>query len=210
MSWKIRHEGSPRAMEGLSAQQVVEGMQDGLWEATDEVMGPQDRDWVAIESHPQFAEVVEEIAAPAPRIEEDESRLDMNPLIDVALVLLIFFILTASYNQMQRVLAMSASTQSNPEGPPIVTKARIDKFTIKVKLRQENGKPVIHVEDEQVDEKDLPAALSRYVRSTRKTEMVVDAEGVDWGLWVALQDAARGAGVDQAYFPVPSTKKSAP
>ena len=52
MTWKIRHEGSPRSVEGLSAAQVVEGLQDGQWETTDEVMGPQDRNWVAIESHP--------------------------------------------------------------------------------------------------------------------------------------------------------------
>ena len=38
MSWKIRHEGSPKSMEGLTPAQVVEGLQDGLWEATDEVM----------------------------------------------------------------------------------------------------------------------------------------------------------------------------
>ena len=45
MSWKIRHEGSPRSIEGLSLQAVVDGLQDGLWEPTDEVMGPQDPQW---------------------------------------------------------------------------------------------------------------------------------------------------------------------
>ena len=57
MTWKVRHQGSPQSVEGLTLAQVVEGLQDGLWEPTDEVMGPQDKDWVAIENHPQLAEV---------------------------------------------------------------------------------------------------------------------------------------------------------
>ena len=48
MSWKIRHEGSPQSIDNLTLEQVVEGLQDGHWEATDEVMGPQDTEWVAV------------------------------------------------------------------------------------------------------------------------------------------------------------------
>ena len=52
MSWKIRHEGSPDAVEGLSLAEVVEGLQDGRWEPTDEVMGPEDAEWVPIPEVP--------------------------------------------------------------------------------------------------------------------------------------------------------------
>jgi len=84
MTWKIRHEGSPRSVEGLSAAQVVEGLQDGQWETTDEVMGPQDRNWVAIESHEVFADVAAEIAAdraiapssPPPAVHEEPESSD--------------------------------------------------------------------------------------------------------------------------------------
>src|SRR5713101_5012228 len=117
MSWKIRHEGSPRALEGLTLTQVVEGLQDGLWEVTDEVMGPQDEQWVAIESHPQLAEVALDLEPP-PRHQEDETRLDMNPLIDVALVLLIFFILTTSYAALQKVLDMPGMSDTKLKGVP--------------------------------------------------------------------------------------------
>src|SRR5262245_16494542 len=57
MSWRIRHEGSPRAVEGLTLSQIVQGLQDGAWEPTDEVRGPKDTRWVAIENHPQLEEV---------------------------------------------------------------------------------------------------------------------------------------------------------
>ena len=61
MTWKIRHQGSPRSIEGLTADQVVEGLQDGLWETTDEVMGPNDERWQEIENHPQFEEMAADI-----------------------------------------------------------------------------------------------------------------------------------------------------
>lgn len=201
MSWKIRHEGSPRSIEGLTLPQVVEGLQDGLWEPTDEVMGPADKDWVALETHPQFTEVAAELEPPPRGEPDDETRLDMNPLIDVALVLLIFFILTTSYAALQRVLEMPTTTGKDVTGPVRVVKAAdVKQFTIRVQVRQENGKPVIRVEDEVVAEADLVSALRKYVRDTRKTQMLLDVEGVDWGTVVTVQDAAKGAGVERAHY----------
>src|SRR5579884_2970813 len=101
-AWRLRHEGSPRSIEGLSLAQIAEGLEEGLWEATDEVMGPGDKEWVSIESHPQLAHFAADIEPPTPPPHEDETRLDMNPLIDVALVLLIVFILTMTYATLQK------------------------------------------------------------------------------------------------------------
>jgi len=199
--WKVRHEGSPRSIEGLKLSQVVEGLQDGLWEATDEVMGPQDTQWVSIESHPQLAEVVAELEPPPAKEHEDETRLDMNPLIDVALVLLIFFILTTSYAMLQKVLVMPALTSRTPGKIVRVPKAEINKFLIKVTARMENGRPVIMVEDEEVDQKNLVAALRQYIHETHKTELFIDAKGVPWATFVAIQDAAKGAGIQRAKVP---------
>src|SRR5205807_2436851 len=103
-SWKVRHEGSPRAVEGLTPGQIAQGMLDGHWEPTDEVMGPQDGAWVALENHPQFADVALELEPPVGKPHDDETRLDMTPLIDVCLVLLVFFILTTSYAALQRLI----------------------------------------------------------------------------------------------------------
>src|SRR5437667_12112737 len=154
MSWQIRHEGSPRALEGLSLAQVVEGLEDGLWEATDEVMGPQDPQWVAIESHPQLADVALDLEPP-PRHQEDETRLDMNPLIDVALVLLIFFILTTTYVALQKYLDMPSTDPQNPSRLKTVTQKKVDETMIKVRARQQDGKTVIRVEEDVVDEANL-------------------------------------------------------
>ena len=76
MNWKIRHEGSPQSVDGLTASEVVEGLQDGVWEPTDEVMGPGDRQWVAIENHPQFEEIAADMEPPLTPVHEDEARLE--------------------------------------------------------------------------------------------------------------------------------------
>src|SRR5215470_14887440 len=104
MNWRIRHEGSPRAVEGLTSSEVAQGLMDGQWEPTDEVMGPQEQQWVAIENHPQFADLAMDLEPPPPPHRPDETTLDMNPLIDVCLVLLIFFILTTTYAAVQKIL----------------------------------------------------------------------------------------------------------
>lgn len=208
MSWRLRHEGSPRQIEGLSLGQVIEGLQDGLWESTDEVMEDGDPQWMAIENHPKFAEVAaEQELGPHPE-PPDETRLDMNPLIDVALVLLIFFILTTSYAAIQRVLEMPATSTRRPgDKVSVVPKARVQQFTIQVQARLEGGKPVIRVEGEPVDPKLLLPALRRFVRETNKTEILIDAEGVDWGTVVGIQDAAKGAGVMKAHHVLKEARK---
>ena len=208
MTWKIRHEGSPRTVQGLTAANVVEGLQDGLWEPTDEVMGPDDEQWVAIENHPQFAEIAADLEPLIPRPHEDETRLDMNPLIDVCLVLLIFFILTTSYAALQRILDMPGISQRSIKGPPTKSREEVKQFTIAVEARQLNGRPVIRVEGQEVDRDDLTAVLRRYVKDTRKTELLLDArDDVDWDTVVAIQDAAKGADVTRVHYQVQSQQQ---
>jgi biopolymer transport protein ExbD len=203
MTWKIRHQGSPRSVEAPTAQQVVEGLQDGLWEPTDEVMGPADSDWVAIENHAQFAEAAAEIEAPPAPVHPDETTLDMNPLIDVCLVLLIFFILTTSYAALQKILDMPGVTANKEKGVPQMSKAEVSKFTIHVEARQENGRPVIRVEGKAADPSDLVQVLQGFMGGSGKRELLLDASpDVDWGTIVAIQDAAKGAGVSRVHFQV--------
>lgn len=201
MTWKIRHEGSPRSIEGLALPQVLEGLRDGLWEPTDEVMGPQDQQWVALENHPQLAETVADLEPPPPKVHEDETRLDMNPLIDVALVLLIFFILTTTYETLRKVLDMPNISVSSAKGKLREMPAdKVKELMINVVARQGKDGPVIRVEDQLVEMKDLTTTLKQFVRATRKTEMFIDAAGVDWGTVVSIQDAAKGSGIQKATF----------
>jgi biopolymer transport protein ExbD len=202
MTWKIRHEGSPRSIEGLKPQQVLQGLADGLWEATDEVMGPNDCKWVALEAHPQFAEAVADMEGPLVKPPDEETRLDMNPLIDVALVLLVFFILTTSYAALQKVLEMPAMSPQDPNANrlPTMKEEDIDKMMIRVALSQEGENTVYTVEGKQVSVDDLKTAIQQYV-TPGKTDLAIEATpDVPWGGIMTVQDRARAAGIQRAHM----------
>ena len=207
MSWKIRHEGSPRHLEGLTLTQVVEGLRDGQWEPTDEVMGPADAAWVRIEDHPQFAEVAADLEPP-PKAHPDETHLDMNALIDVCLVLLIFFMLTTSYLEaVQKVVPLPTVHEREKKGAKVVRADQVKRQMIRVQAYGDKaGKLTVRIENQtmpvvQSDGKTLDAsrfrdALAPYTHGAdAKTQMLLDARDVSWGTVIALQDTAKSAGV---------------
>ena len=199
-TWFVRHEGSPRAVEVPSAARVLEGLRDGDWTAEDEVRGPGDARWLAIHDHPLFTEVVSELEDEEPMV-PDETHLDMNPLIDVALVLLIFFILTTTVSSLQRAIELP------PEPPEGETKAAIKKEDLrdrafKVRMRMEEGKVAVKIEDKAVAVEDLEKEILEYVRVSGKKELYADvAADVPWGVEAKLYDAAKAADIHEIYWP---------
>src|SRR5215212_780876 len=161
MNWKIRHQGSPGEPVELPLEDLQEGLLDGRWEPTDEVMGPDETEWVAIESHPDLAELAAELEPPPPRTYDDETRLDMNALIDVCLVLLVFFILTTTVVAMQKRMEAPTIEKDKP-GVAVYTKEKVKQTMIHVKATQEGDSPVIRVEDEVVQIDDLQRELRRF------------------------------------------------
>jgi biopolymer transport protein ExbD len=201
MSWKIRHQGSPKHLAGLTVEEVVQGLLDGQWEPTDEVMGPNDTEWVPIETHPQYEEVALELEPPPPKHHEDESKLDMNALIDVCLVLLIFFILIGTYAAVQKMLESPDLTADSDRGVKVVHQDEADKTMVIVKVRQGE----ISVEDKRVEQVDkLVPMLRAFVREKHKTELVIDHDrATPHGTIVAIEDAAKIAGMSKVHILVP-------
>jgi biopolymer transport protein ExbD len=203
IGWKIRHEGSPQAVVLASAQRVLEGIRDGDWEPSDEVLGPNDRDWQAIADHPQFAEAIAAMEPP-PAPLADETRLDMNPMIDVALVLLIFFILTTTYASLRRAIDL-------PPEPPeehatktqqILKPADIEDRAFKVRIWMEKNQPVIQIENKMIPVGSLEREVRDFVKATGRKELFVEvAADVPWGIEAALYDAAKGADIHRIYWP---------
>jgi biopolymer transport protein ExbD len=200
MSWTVRHQGSPRQVEGLSLAQVIEGLHDGQWDSTDEVKGPTDQSWTTIEGHPQLVDVVHDLDPLEIVHVEEQTHIDMNALIDVCLVLLIFFILTTSYQTLEKVLAMPKSKMDDPGAVKVVAQERVENYMILVKARKEGANSVIWVEGEKVPEEQLKAVLSREARKAKKQELLLDADGVDYGTVIKIIDAAGGANIEQVHF----------
>ena len=201
-NWRVRLQGSPQIVDVASAQKVLEGLRDGDWEPSDEVRGPADRDWRAIEDHPQFEDFVAEMAPP--RVEPpDESRLDMNPLIDVSLVLLIFFILTTTYSSLRRAIDLPPEPPDKDSSGPVVVKADdLKDRTFEVKAWMERGQPTITINDQAVTLDELEVKVKDIVKNTGRKEMYVRVtDDVPWGVEAKLYDAAKAAQVTQIYWP---------
>lgn len=195
MSWSMRHEGSPNVTASLTPNQIIEGINEGVWEVTDEVRGPGDTKWVPLEEHPFFAEALADYD-PTPRKHEDvEEHLDMNPLIDVALVLLIFFILTTSYDAMKKVIDMPSMTKRNEKGIPVIERSQVQNefVLVEAKLSPDNA-IVFKVDGNEVPEDKLEYAIFNAVASGR-SKMIIDVDNVTWGSVVKIIDAGKGARV---------------
>lgn len=219
MPWQVRHEGSPRVVRNLTPQQIVEGMRDGLWEPTDEVQGPGESRWRSIEAHPQFAEAALDLEPPRPTHHPEATSLDMNALIDVCLVLLIFFILTTSYaNLVQKVVPVPTETEANAtktRAVKTITVRDIKSRMIRLQVGVDrSGKPLLHIENQPVDAftadgkgidvGKVEAALKPLVRGEgHKKELLMDARGVSWETVIQIQDAARAAGIHTIHYARP-------
>jgi biopolymer transport protein ExbD len=205
MSWKVRHEGSPRAIEGLTPGEIAQGLEDGLWESTDEVQGPGETDWTPIESHKVFEEVAADIDPTPERRPDEGTHLDMTALIDVCLVLLVFFILTTGYAALQKMLEMGRLAYDKKNNVVVVPQDKVDEMMLQVTVQMEDGKPVLRLEREVVPPDQLPARLASLVRQTKKVSLLVKHDDdVPWGSVVPIKDAARFAGIqDAVYWYVP-------
>jgi len=194
--WKMRHQGSPQSLDRMTAEQIVEGVQEGQWDPTDEVLGPHDTAWQSLEMHPHFAEAMADIDPPVAPPPPDETRLDMNPLIDVALVLLIFFILTTTYEELRKMFPAPPGTQD--EVKQTIGDGALREITIRVTAEQENGQTVIRVENEPTPETDLKQRFIDWKKKTGHSKLAVEMDKlVPWKTFMAIQDAAAGADIQE-------------
>jgi biopolymer transport protein ExbD len=193
-NWYVRHQGSPTALPVSGPAEVVEGLRDDRWLPTDEVRGPNDKGWVALESHPLFEEVAFDLE---PEIEKpDDTHLDMNPLIDVCLVLLIFFILTITYDTLRRSIEVPPE-QADEKGAATVQKEELNQM-IKVVAYMDGDKPVILLEGTSVPPENVAKEMKAMIEKTGRKVMYMDVNGdVPWGLLTTIIDAAKGSGVHE-------------
>ncbi|MBA4062609.1 MAG: hypothetical protein C0501_02660 [Isosphaera sp.] len=195
-AWLVRQEGSPEAVVVPSADAVLDGLRDGNWGPTDEVKGPGDGRWVAIEEHPAFAAAAEE--AEPPKAVADETHLDMNPLIDVCLVLLIFFILTITYASLERAITVPPvdPQEKGPSNQVNIKDIRDKVFVVRAKMDGE--KAVVRVEKTEVALAEVFGEMKRVIGETGRKEMVLDVDkDVPWGVVTTILDAAKGNGVTE-------------
>jgi biopolymer transport protein ExbD len=191
--WKVRHEGSPEHVE-MPLILLQQGLLDGEWELTDEVQGPGETQWRVIEDHPEFEELALDIEEPPPASHEEEGHLDMTPLIDVCMVLLIFFILITTVAALQKQIEAPTTAEGKP-GIPVLTKEKVEQQMVLVRASVVNGETVIKVEDQEVPLDQLLSKLKGVVKG-EKTDLLLDHDNqVTQEVVVQIIDEAKKAGV---------------
>src|SRR6266702_8732478 len=99
----------------------------------------------------------------------------MNALIDVTLVLSIFFIMTTSYAAMQKLLDLPNYTIDSKSRIPKVKNETINLLMIRAVIRKgPDGNAIFSVGNEETEKKDLVNVLRQYYVETKKTEFLLD------------------------------------
>jgi len=206
-AWKFRHEGSPVASADLPFDQMMQGLIDGKIHPEDEVKGPNDTAWVKFEDHPAFAEIVSELEPVEEPPHDEETNLDMNPMIDVALVLLVFFILTTTYASLQKIIEAAEATRDKSQtNVRVVPRSEIENTMVYINAVMQNDRPVIYVDKEVVSLDDLENVLRRHARDpNRRTVLLEHDAKVPHGVVIKIQDKAKSGGRTKVLLLVPNS-----
>jgi len=203
-AWKFRHEGSPVASADLTFDQMMQGLVDGKIHPEDEVKGPADAAWQKFEDHPAFAEIVSELEPVEEDHHDEETTLDMNPMIDVALVLLVFFILTTTYASLQKIIGIADLSGDNTRPVPFLDPEAVPGTMVYVKAVQQDDRTTIYVDKEAVSLDDLTNVLRRHARDPNRRTLLLEHDAkVPHGIVVKIQDRAKLAGFTRVKLLVP-------
>ncbi|ASG65101.1 biopolymer transporter ExbD [Idiomarina sp. X4] len=117
-------------------------------------------------------------------IEEEESNIDMTPMLDVVFIMLIFFIVTASF------VKEAGIDVNRPDAATAVQKNRAN---ILVAISDNNE---IWINKRQVDVRAVQANIERLYAENPQGSVVIQAdEESNTRVLIKVMDAARAAGV---------------
>jgi biopolymer transport protein ExbD len=182
-------------MGTVTEQQLAEGIEEGVFEETDLVIGPGESTWTAIGEHPRLADLVP-FRFPRASHQLEEMESDLTPMIDVTLQLVIFFMIAATFT-VQKTLDLPQS-KPDEEAASTVTMEELEQESIVVEISADGS---ILVQNEPVKLDDLPNALQQAVRDRSTAELVLDVDDdVVHDVVVRVLDAAGAAQIERVMF----------
>ena len=117
-------------------------------------------------------------------VEEEESQIDMTPMLDVVFIMLIFFIVTASF------VKESGIDVNRPDAATAVQK---DRANILVAISEGNE---VWINKRQIDIRAVQANIERLYAENPQGSVVIQAdEQANTKTLIEVMDAARSAGV---------------
>lgn len=131
--------------------------------------------------------------------EEESGEIDLTPMLDVVFIMLIFFIVTASFIKETTIDVNIPQSQQNQAD------ADDDNSAIVVVIRGNNE---VWMDDRRIDIRAVRANIERLHAEKPKAPVVVKADATaSAGVFVAVADAAREANVFNVSLLPPETKK---
>ena len=128
--------------------------------------------------------------------DEDEAQIDLTPMLDVVFIMLIFFIVVASFLKEAGIEMNRPDANNNPPDP--------DATSISVTI---TGDDQIWMENRRIDIRAARANIARLLASDPDQSFSVKTEpGASAGVLIEVADAAREAGVKQVNWPAEEGK----
>ncbi len=119
---------------------------------------------------------------------EQADEIDLTPMLDVVFIMLIFFIVTASFLKESSLPISQPDSDKNENAQP-------NPDTLLLHISSDDS---ITVEGRQIDARAIRAVVERHVAEFPGAAVVVQAHReASTGQYVAIADAARQAGVAQ-------------
>ena len=126
----------------------------------------------------------------------DEAQIDLTPMLDVVFIMLIFFIVVASFLKEAGIEMNRPEANNNPPDP--------DSVSISVTI---TGDDQIWMENRRIDIRAARANIARLLASDPDQGFSVKTEpGASAGVLIEVADAAREAGVKTVNWPAEEEK----
>ncbi len=190
--WDLRNHDSDSKSILLESIEIQDLIVSGLISINDEIRKEGETTWKTFLDYPEFDDTFS--VKSSIKHDEDEN-IDMNALIDVCLVLLVFFILLTSYAKLVQHLE---AAKTNPDSKiPSITTTQADQKT-KVVIKTEAGKTLFYINEQVVESENLTTALKASARKLKSKDMILFySDDVPYQAVISIQDAARAADFQQ-------------
>ena len=190
--WDLRNHDSDSKSILLESIEIQNLIVSGLISINDEIRKEGETAWKTLLDYTEFDDAFS--VKSSIKHDEDEN-IDMNALIDVCLVLLVFFILLTSYAKLVQHLE---AAKTNPDSKiPSITTTQADQKT-KVVIKTEAGKTLFYINEQVVESENLTTALKASARKLKSKDLILFySDDVPYQAVISIQDAARAADFQQ-------------